>query len=66
MNVTIKPYVEMKKSAKILKGLTSAIVKTDLVWRVMFAKVKKDVPPKKINVSELLVYNDAMVFFCSM
>lgn len=66
MNVTIKPYVEMKKSAIILKGLTSAIVKTDLVWRVMFAKVKKDVPPKKINVSELLVYNNAMVFFCFM
>lgn len=47
MNVIMKPYVEMKRYAKTLKGLTSAIVKTDLVWIVVFAKVKKDVTQKK-------------------
>lgn len=30
MSVIIKPYVEMKKSAKTLKGLTSAIVESVL------------------------------------
>lgn len=47
MNVIMKPYVEMKRSAITLKGLTSAIVKTDLVWIMVFAKVKKNETPKK-------------------
>lgn len=43
MNVTIKRYAEMKESAITLKGLTSAIVKTDLVWIMVFAKISMNV-----------------------
>lgn len=39
MSVTMKPYVEMKRSAKTLKGLTCASVESVLKWMEIFAKV---------------------------